>query len=224
MANAPQLIEIAHWLRVFGRDSGPCLFTGDMRMRELADQVARDLSAEHPSRLAGAFLRERIKLRAGDVGARVIVTLDLLEDDRKIGNQPASGMMTEHIGSTNVGFPVFKDRAKVDIDDIVAIDRANRRIVGCNRQRIRTGTHDALVPVLLYAKPFQRDLVDILLDLLLATSGPQETFPFDGIERAERLSDSSFASGLFMTASENDAGIAPRCAARLQRQPLRGCH
>jgi hypothetical protein len=175
VSNAPQFIEIAHGLRIFRRYPRQGLFARNMRMGELADQVTGDL------------LRERVKLGAGDVGMSVIVTPHSLEDDRKIGNEATSGMIAKHVGSADVRLPVLEHRAEVDVDNIVAIDRANRRIVGGDRQGIRAGPDDALVPVLLDAKPLQCNLVNVMLDVALASPGLQETVSLDRIEQTKRF-------------------------------------
>jgi hypothetical protein len=75
VSNATAFIEIAHRFRIFRCYARQGLFTGNMRMGELADQVTGDFPAEDPACIVGTLLCERIKLRAGDVGMSVIVML-----------------------------------------------------------------------------------------------------------------------------------------------------
>src|SRR5262249_28072530 len=129
-----QFVEIAHRLRILRRDPGQGLLAGNMRVRELADQMAGNFAAKYPASFVGALLRERIKLRTGDVGAGVKMSLHPIENDRQVGDQYPSGMPAEYIGTANVCLPVFEDRAEIDVDDVVVLDRANGWIIRRNRQ------------------------------------------------------------------------------------------
>jgi hypothetical protein len=111
------------------------------------------------------------------------MSLDSIENGRKRLDQRRSGMTAKDIGPAEVGFPILKHGPEIDIDDVVALDVANGRVVGCDRQRIRPGPHDALVPVLLHAKLLQGDRVDFLFNFPLGSARPDKFTPLDLVKQ-----------------------------------------
>src|ERR1700752_1442629 len=83
-------------------------------------------------------------------------------------------MIAQDVGPAEIGFPVFKDRSQINIDDIIGLNAADRRVVGSNRQSIGAGPYDTLVPVLLDAELLQSDRIDFLLDLSLRAARPDQ--------------------------------------------------
>src|SRR5712672_757565 len=92
-------------------------------------------------------------------------------------------MVSQDVGPSEVSLPILKHRSKIDINDIVRLDRARRRIVGGNRQRVRAGSHDTLMPMLLDTKFLQGDGIDVFFDLALVPAGLKEATLFDFFEQ-----------------------------------------
>jgi hypothetical protein len=110
--------------------------------------------------------------------------LDPVEDNRQRVDQRCSGVIAQDIGAAEISFPVLEDRPQIDIDNIVALDVANGRVVGRKRQRIWAGPHDALVPMFLDAELLQRDRVNVLLYFSLGSDGPDKSASFDLVKES----------------------------------------
>lgn len=113
----------------------------------------------------------------------MIMRLDPVEDDRQRFDQRCSGVITQNVGAAKIGFPVLEHRPQIEIDDVVPLDVANRRVIGRKRQRIGAGARDALVPMFLDAELLQRNGVNFLFDVSLGSARPDKSAPFDLVKQ-----------------------------------------
>ena len=172
------------------------LSPGDQGMGEFADDMAGNLAAEPPARRRRRLLRKGIKRRAGDGGIATIMRLHLLEEARQIGDQPVFlRIVAQHIAFADIGFPGFEHRPQIDIDNIVGFDDPDRRIVAGDGDGVGAGPDDAAVPVLFDAELPRGQIADLVFDLALADPGANQLFPFDGIEKPQRLYLGGFQLG-----------------------------
>ena len=114
--------------------------------------------------------------------------LHLPEQARQIGDQPVFlRIVAQHIASADIGFPGFEHRPQIHIDNIVGFDGPDRRIVAGNGDGVGAGPDDAAVPMLFDTELPRGQIADLVFDLALADPGANQPFPFDGIEKPQRL-------------------------------------
>jgi hypothetical protein len=87
-------------------------------------------------------------------------------------------MIAQDVGSSQISLPIFKDWAKVNLNDIVRLNQADRGIVGGNSERVGARSNDSLVPMFLNPEFLWRDGINLLLYLALVTTGLKESSLF----------------------------------------------
>jgi hypothetical protein len=180
---AAQVILLAHRVGVGWPDECEAALDRPTGVREFAQQVAGDRAAEDPAGLVGGLLGKGVELGAGDAGGSVEVTLHALEHPRQIVNELALRLRSaKGVGAPDVGLPRLEHRAEIDIDGVVGLDRAHVWIVGGGCERVRTGTHNASVPVLGDAEPLLGQGEDVFLDLALGPTWRNQAGGLDGAE------------------------------------------
>ncbi len=114
-----EFVGVAHSFRVLGMDAIQVLVAWYLGMREFAHEVTGDSAAKAPSGFLRGPLRERVEIGTGYIRRRMIMGLNPIKDDWKCFNQRPSGVVAQHIGTTEVSFPILEDRSQIHIDDVV---------------------------------------------------------------------------------------------------------
>jgi len=101
--------------------------TGDLLVRELADQMPGDRGTELPSTLSGKVDDMGIELRPGDVGMCMkVIAAALPHRLESVAECDLGGVVTEDVGATEVRFPRLEDRAEVEEGDGVGEETRSR--------------------------------------------------------------------------------------------------
>ncbi len=152
-------------------------------VRELPHDVARDRAAENPARFGRGLPREGVELRTGDVGRRFVVRFHDIEEPGQVGDEAfLFRIATQRIGAAEIGLPIAEHRTEVEIDRVLGLDHAHRRLLMEGEDRVRAGAHDALVPVDLDPEVALGEDADVVVDLGLEPPRRHQPRALDRVE------------------------------------------
>ena len=176
-------IRHSHPVVILGMDIKSDLVPCDLLVRENANQMSGDGSAVLPARCLRQLLGVRVQFGRRDL--RMLLKILLAAGKRLF--DVAAEFSFERIVAYNVGpaeicLPFLEHRAEVEKDNVVLTNREVWRIFIIGSQSVRSGAHNAFVPVAGDAEHALGKRVDALINFAFLRSWPNQVLRLDGRE------------------------------------------